>query len=182
MELDYHRISFTSVADPDHILARPIKPRFFSWKMKGYEPISDNQLHWITLKTQISSLSRMIGKGSYGEMYRVDFQDVALGKEIDMEGVVSYVAKKCDGVPPNNTWVMMHKELASFVETHCAILRPIACHNIETEPLLVYPYWNCRDIYQWKNLEQITRGTILPDNSGRSGNLILPIKTSVGLR
>ncbi|KAL3683380.1 hypothetical protein R1sor_001402 [Riccia sorocarpa] len=59
-----------------------------------------------------------------------------------MEGVVSYVAKKCNEMPPNNAWVMMHKKLASFAETHCAIVRPIACHNIETELILVYPYWN----------------------------------------
>ncbi|KAL3693451.1 hypothetical protein R1sor_007102 [Riccia sorocarpa] len=89
-----------------------------------------------------------------------------------MEGVVPYVAKKCDAVGTNSAWVMMHKELASFVETHCAIVRPIACHNIEAEPLLVYPYWNGRDIFQWMRLEHVSRGTRLPDNSGRSGNLI----------
>ncbi|KAL3697367.1 hypothetical protein R1sor_011443 [Riccia sorocarpa] len=66
----------------------------------------------------------------------------------------------------------MHKELASFADTHCAIVRLIACHNIETEPILVYPYWNGRDIRQWRNLEHTTRGTRLPDNSGRLMNLI----------
>ncbi|KAL3684574.1 hypothetical protein R1sor_002596 [Riccia sorocarpa] len=90
-----------------------------------------------------------------------------------MEGVVPYVAKKCEEKPPYNAWMMMHKELASFTETHCAIVRPIACHNIEAEPLLVYRYWNGRDIRQWKNLEQTTRGTRLADNSGRSMNLII---------
>ncbi|KAL3699410.1 hypothetical protein R1sor_017432 [Riccia sorocarpa] len=89
----------------------------------------------------------MQGKGSYGSVYLVGFQDVALGKELGMEGLVSYVAKKCDTVGTNSAWVMMHKELASFAETHCAIVRPIACHNIEAEPLLVYPYWNGRDIF-----------------------------------
>ncbi|KAL3682334.1 hypothetical protein R1sor_000356 [Riccia sorocarpa] len=78
----------------------------------------------------------MIGKGSYGSVYRIGFRDVALGIELGMEGMVSYVAKKCDALDPNSAWVMMHKELASFVETHCAIVRPIACHNIEAEPLL----------------------------------------------
>ncbi|KAL3686254.1 hypothetical protein R1sor_004276 [Riccia sorocarpa] len=100
--------------------ARPVRLGSFSYKMKGCEPISDNQL--------------------------------PLGKELGMEGVVSYVAKKCDAVGTNTAWVMMHKELASFAETHCAIVRPIACHNIEAEPILVYPYWNGRDIYQWKRL------------------------------
>ncbi|KAL3685382.1 hypothetical protein R1sor_003404 [Riccia sorocarpa] len=95
-----------------------------------------------------------------------------LGLELGMEGVVPYVAKKCDEKPPYSAWVMMHKELASFAETHCAIVRPIACHNIEAEPILVYPYWNGRDIRQWKNLEHTTRGTRLPDNSGRLMNLI----------
>ncbi|KAL3691221.1 hypothetical protein R1sor_004872 [Riccia sorocarpa] len=66
----------------------------------------------------------------------------------------------------------MHKELASFAETHCAIVHPIACHNIEAESVLVYPYWNGRDIYKWKNLERTTRGSRLADNSGRSMNLI----------
>ncbi|KAL3675505.1 hypothetical protein R1sor_025453 [Riccia sorocarpa] len=33
-------------------------------------------------------------------------------------------------------------------------------------------YWNGRDIRQWKNLEHTTRGTRLPDNSGRLMNLI----------
>ncbi|KAL3676020.1 hypothetical protein R1sor_025968 [Riccia sorocarpa] len=97
----------------------------------------------------------------------------ALGKELGMEGVVSHVAKKCDAVGTNSAWVMMHKELASFAETHCAIVQPIACHNIEAELILVYPYWNGRDIYQWMRLEHVTRGTRLPDNSGISGNLII---------
>ncbi|KAL3687529.1 hypothetical protein R1sor_013838 [Riccia sorocarpa] len=52
------------------------------------------------------------------------------------------------------------------------LLRPIACHNIEAEPILVYPYWNDRDIFQWMRLEHVIRGTRLPDNSGRSANLI----------
>ncbi|KAL3683084.1 hypothetical protein R1sor_001106 [Riccia sorocarpa] len=153
-------------------LARPVRLGFFSYKMKGREPISDNQLRWITLRTQISRLTCRIEKGSYGSVYLVGFQDVALGKELGMEGVVSYVAKTCDAVGTNSAWVMMHKELASFAETHCAIVRSIACHNIEVEPILVYPYWNGRDIYQWMRLEHVTRGTRLPDNSGRSGNLI----------
>ncbi|KAL3692495.1 hypothetical protein R1sor_006146 [Riccia sorocarpa] len=140
--------------------------------MKGCEPILDNQLGWITLKTQISDLTRKIGQGSYGSVYLVGFRDVALGLELGMEGVVPYVAKKCDEKPPYSPWVMMHKELASFAETHCAIVRPIACHNIEAETILVYPYWNGRDIRQWKNLEHTTRGTRLPDNSGRLMNLI----------
>ncbi|KAL3685377.1 hypothetical protein R1sor_003399 [Riccia sorocarpa] len=140
--------------------------------MKGCEPISDNQLCWITLKIQISDLTRKIGQGSYGPVYLVGFRDVALGLELGKEGVVPYVAKKCDEKSPYSAWVMMHKELASFAETHCAIVRPIACHNIEAEPILVYPYWNGRDIRQWKNLEHTTRGTRLPDNSGRSMNLI----------
>ncbi|KAL3693130.1 hypothetical protein R1sor_006781 [Riccia sorocarpa] len=80
--------------------------------------------------------------------------------------------RQCDEKPPYSAWVMMHKELASFAETHCAIVRPIACHNMEAEPILVYPYWNGRDIRQWKNLEHTTRGTRLPDNSGRLMNLI----------
>ncbi|KAL3691561.1 hypothetical protein R1sor_005212 [Riccia sorocarpa] len=151
---------------------RQVKFGSFSWKMKGCEPISDNQLRWITLKTQISDLTRKIGQGSYGSVYLVGFRDVALGLELGMEGVVPYVAKKCDEKPPYSAWVMMHKELASFAETHCAIVRPIACHNIEAEPILVYPYWNGRDIRQWKNLEHTTRGTRLPDNSGRLMNLI----------
>ncbi|KAL3702537.1 hypothetical protein R1sor_020559 [Riccia sorocarpa] len=125
---------------------RQVKLGSFSWKMKGCEPISDNQLRWITLKTQISDLTRKIGQGSYGSVYRVGVRDVALGLELGMEGVVPYVAKKCDEKPLYNAWVMMHKELASFAETHCAIVRPIACHNIETDPILVYPYWNGRDI------------------------------------
>ncbi|KAL3689023.1 hypothetical protein R1sor_015332 [Riccia sorocarpa] len=125
---------------------RPVKLGSFSWKMKGCEPISDNQLRWITLKTQISDLTRKIGQGSYGSVYRVGFRDVALGLELGMEGVVPYVAKKCDEKPPYSAWVMMHKELASFAETHSAIVRPIACHNIEADPILVYPYWNGRDI------------------------------------
>ncbi|KAL3685384.1 hypothetical protein R1sor_003406 [Riccia sorocarpa] len=151
---------------------RQVKFGSFSWKMKGCEPISDNQLRWITLKTQISDLTRKIGQGSYGSVYLVGFWDVVLGLELGMEGVVPYVAKKCDEKPPYSAWVMMHKELASFAETHCAIVRPIACHNIEAEPILVYPYWNGRDIRQWKNLEHTTRGTRLPDNSGRLMNLI----------
>ncbi|KAL3682573.1 hypothetical protein R1sor_000595 [Riccia sorocarpa] len=36
----------------------------------------------------------------------------------------------------------------------------------------MYPYWNGRDIRQWKNLEHTTRGTRLFDNSGRLMNLI----------
>ncbi|KAL3687474.1 hypothetical protein R1sor_013783 [Riccia sorocarpa] len=152
--------------------ARPVRLGSFSYKMKGCEPISDNQLRWITKPTQISRLTCKIGKGSYGSVYLVGFRDVALGKELGMEGVVSYVAKKCDAVGTNTAWVMMHKELASFAETHCAIVRPIACHNIEAEPILVYPYWNGRDIYQWTRLEHVTRGTRLPDNSGRFGNKI----------
>ncbi|KAL3697581.1 hypothetical protein R1sor_011657 [Riccia sorocarpa] len=152
--------------------ARPVRLGSFSYKMKGCEPISDNQLCWITKLTQISKLTCKIGKGSYGSVYLVGFRDVALGKELGMEGVVSYVAKKCDAVGTNTAWVMMHKELASFAETHCAIVRPIACHNIEAEFILVYPYWNGRDIYQWTRLEHVTRGTRLPDNSGRSGNKI----------
>ncbi|KAL3686576.1 hypothetical protein R1sor_009150 [Riccia sorocarpa] len=121
---------------------------------------------------QISDLTHKIGQGSYESVYLVGFRDVALGLELGMEGVVSYVAKKCDEKPPYSAWVMMHKELASFAETHCAIVRPIAYHNIEAEPILVYPYWNGRDIRQWKNLEHTTRGTRLPDNSGRLMNLI----------
>ncbi|KAL3680298.1 hypothetical protein R1sor_023254 [Riccia sorocarpa] len=154
--------------------SKPCQVKFgsFSWKMKGCEPISNNQLRWITLKTQISDLTRKIGQGSYGSVYLVGFRDVALGLELGMEGVVPYVAKKCDEKPPYSAWVMMHKELASFAETHCAIVRPIACHNIEAEPILVYHYWNSRDIRQWKNLEHTTRGTRLPDNSGRLMNLI----------
>ncbi|KAL3675913.1 hypothetical protein R1sor_025861 [Riccia sorocarpa] len=147
---------------------RQVKFGSFSWKMKGCEPISDNQLRWITLKTQISDLTRKIGQGSYGSVYLVGFRDVALGLELGMEEVVPYVAKKCDEKPPYSAWVMMHKELASFAETHCAIVRPIACHNIEAEPILV----NGRDIRQWKNLEHTTRETRLPDNSGRFMNLI----------
>ncbi|KAL3685380.1 hypothetical protein R1sor_003402 [Riccia sorocarpa] len=116
---------------------RQVKLGSFSWKMKGCEPISDNQLRWITLKTQISDLTRKIGQGSYGSVYLVGFRDVALGLELGMEGVVPYVAKKCDEKPPYSAWVMMHKELASFAETHCAIVQPIACHNIEAEPILV---------------------------------------------
>ncbi|KAL3700936.1 hypothetical protein R1sor_018958 [Riccia sorocarpa] len=115
---------------------RQVKLGSFSWKMKGCESISDNQLRWITLKIQISDLTRKIGQGSYGSVYRVGFRDVALGLEFGMEGVVPYVAKKCDEKPPYSVWVMMHKELASFAETHCAIVRPIACHNIEAEPIL----------------------------------------------
>ncbi|KAL3679097.1 hypothetical protein R1sor_022053 [Riccia sorocarpa] len=153
--------------------ARPVRQGSFSYKMKGYEPISDNQLRWITLRTQISSLTCRIGKGSYGSVYLVGFRDVVLGKELGMEGVVSYVAKKCDPVGTTSAWVMMHKELASFAETHCAIVRPIACHNIAAEPILVYPYWNGKDIYRWMRLEHETRGTRLPDNSGRFGNLII---------
>ncbi|KAL3686699.1 hypothetical protein R1sor_013008 [Riccia sorocarpa] len=152
--------------------ARPVRLVSFSYKMKGCEPISDNQLRWITLRTHILSLTCRIGKGSYGSVYLVGFRNVALRKELGMEGVVSYVAKKCDTVSTNSAWVMMHKELTSFAETHCAIVRPIACHNIEAKPLLVYPYWNGRDIFQWMRLEHVTRGTRLPDNSGRSGNLI----------
>ncbi|KAL3687057.1 hypothetical protein R1sor_013366 [Riccia sorocarpa] len=152
--------------------ARPVRLGSFSYKMKGCEPISDNQLRWITKPTQISRLTCKIGKGSYGSVYLIGFRDVALGKELGMEGVVSYVAEKCDAVGTNTAWVMMHKELASFAETHCAIVRPIACHNIEAEPILVYPYWNGRDIYQWTRLKHVTRGTRLPDNSGRSGNKI----------
>ncbi|KAL3684015.1 hypothetical protein R1sor_002037 [Riccia sorocarpa] len=97
--------------------ARPVRLGSFSYKMKGCEPISDNQLRWITKPTQISRLTCRIGQGSYGSVYLVGFRDVALGKELGMEGVVSYVAKKCDP-------------------------------------------------------EHDTRGTRLPDNSGRSGNLI----------
>ncbi|KAL3679414.1 hypothetical protein R1sor_022370 [Riccia sorocarpa] len=126
-----------------------------------------------SLLTKVEMWQRWIGKGSYGSVYLVGFRDVALGKELGMEGVVSYVAKKCDTVGTNSAWVMMHKELASFADTHCAIFRPIACHNIEAEPILVYPYWNGRDIYQWMRLEYVTRGTRLLDNSGRSGNLII---------
>ncbi|KAL3684877.1 hypothetical protein R1sor_002899 [Riccia sorocarpa] len=122
--------------------ARPVRLGSFSYKMKGCEPISDNQLRWITLRIQILSLTCTTGNGSYGSVYRIGFRDVALGKELGMEGVVSYVAKKCDAIGTNSAWVMMHKELASFAETHCAIVRPIACHNIEAQPLLVYPYWN----------------------------------------
>ncbi|KAL3689530.1 hypothetical protein R1sor_015839 [Riccia sorocarpa] len=151
---------------------RQVKLGSFSWKMKCCEPISDNQLRWITLKTQISDLTRKIGQGSYGSVYLVGFLDVALGLELGMEGVVPYVAKKCGEKSPYSAWVMMHKELASFAKTHCAIVRPIACHNIEAEPILVYPYWNGRDICLWKNLEHTTRGTRLPDNSGRLMNLI----------
>ncbi|KAL3691165.1 hypothetical protein R1sor_004816 [Riccia sorocarpa] len=46
--------------------SRPIRPRSFSWKMKGCGPISHNQLRWITFKSQITSLAEkhMIGKGS----------------------------------------------------------------------------------------------------------------------
>ncbi|KAL3692234.1 hypothetical protein R1sor_005885 [Riccia sorocarpa] len=121
--------------------ARPVRLGSFSYKMKGSEPISDNQLRWITKPTQISRLTCKIGKGSYGSVYLVGFRDVALGKELGMEEVVSYVAKKCDAVGTNTAWVMMHKELASFAETHCAIVRPIACHNIEAEPILVMPTW-----------------------------------------
>ncbi|KAL3684471.1 hypothetical protein R1sor_002493 [Riccia sorocarpa] len=80
---------------------------------------------------EISDLTRKIGQGSYGSVYLVGFRDVALGLELGMEGVVPYVAKKCNEKPPYSAWVMMHKELASFAETHCAIVRPIACHNIE---------------------------------------------------
>ncbi|KAL3675990.1 hypothetical protein R1sor_025938 [Riccia sorocarpa] len=116
---------------------RQVKLGSFSWKMKGCEPISDNQLRWITLKTQISDFTRKIGQGSYGSVYLVGFRDVALGFELGMEGVVPYVAKKCDEKPPYSAWVMMHKELASFAETHCAIVQPIACQNIEAEPILV---------------------------------------------
>ncbi|KAL3701087.1 hypothetical protein R1sor_019109 [Riccia sorocarpa] len=118
--------------------ARPVRLGSFSYKMKGCEPISDNQLRWITKTTQISRLICKIGKGSYGSVYLVGFRD----------------------------------DLASFAETHCAIVRPIACHNIEAELILVYPYWNGRDIYQWTRLEHVTRGNRLPDNSGRSGNKI----------
>ncbi|KAL3679394.1 hypothetical protein R1sor_022350 [Riccia sorocarpa] len=151
---------------------RQVKLGSFSWKMKDCEPISDNQLRWIMLKTQISDLTHKLGQGSYGSVYLIGFWDVALGLELGMEGVMPYVAKKCDEKPPYSAWVMMHKELASFDETHCAIVRPIACHNIKAEPILVYPYWNGRDIRQWKNLEHTTRGTRLPDNSGRLMNLI----------
>ncbi|KAL3675402.1 hypothetical protein R1sor_025350 [Riccia sorocarpa] len=152
---------------------RQVKLGSFSWKMKSCEPISDNQLRWITLKTQISDLTRKIGQGSYRSVYLVGFRDVALGLELGMEGVVPYIAKKCDEKPPYSASVMMHKELASFAEIHCAIVWPIACHNIEAEPILVYPlsYWNGRDIRQWKNLEHTTRGTRLPANSGRLMNL-----------
>ncbi|KAL3690252.1 hypothetical protein R1sor_016561 [Riccia sorocarpa] len=136
---------------------RQVKLGSFSGKMKGCEPISDNQLRWMTLKTQISDLTRKIGQGSYGSVYLVGFRDVALGLELGMEGVVPYVAKKCDEKPPYSAWVMMHKELASFAETHCAIVQPIACHNIEAEPILVYPYWNGQDIRQWKNLARFDR-------------------------
>ncbi|KAL3676531.1 hypothetical protein R1sor_026479 [Riccia sorocarpa] len=115
---------------------REVKLGSFSWKMKGCEPISDNQLRWITLKTQILDLTRKIRQGSYGSVYLVGFRDVALGLELGMEGVVPYVAKKCEEKPPYNAWVMIHKELASFAETHCAIVWPIACHNIEAEPIL----------------------------------------------
>ncbi|KAL3697366.1 hypothetical protein R1sor_011442 [Riccia sorocarpa] len=70
---------------------RQVKLGSFSWKMKGCEPISDNQLRWITLKTQISDLTRKIGQGSYGSVYLVGFRDVALGLELGMEGMVPYV-------------------------------------------------------------------------------------------
>ncbi|KAL3692385.1 hypothetical protein R1sor_006036 [Riccia sorocarpa] len=72
-----------------------------------------------------------IRKESYGSVYRVGFRDVALGKELGMEGMVSYVAMKCDAVGTNSAWMMMHKKLASFAETHCAIVQLIACHNTE---------------------------------------------------
>ncbi|KAL3700702.1 hypothetical protein R1sor_018724 [Riccia sorocarpa] len=96
---------------------RQVKLGSFSWKMKGCEPISDNQLRWITLKTQISDLTRKIGQGSYGSVYLVGFRDIVLRLELGMEGVVPYVAKKCDEKPPYSAWVMMHKELASFADS-----------------------------------------------------------------
>ncbi|KAL3675542.1 hypothetical protein R1sor_025490 [Riccia sorocarpa] len=133
---------------------RQVKLGSFSWKMKGCEPISDNQLRWITLKTQISDLTRKIGQGSYGLVYLVGFRDVALGLELGMEEVVPYVAKKCDEKPPYSAWVMMHKELASFAETHCAIVRPIACHNIEAEPILWFRDPSDENTQRkWKNVE-----------------------------
>ncbi|KAL3693452.1 hypothetical protein R1sor_007103 [Riccia sorocarpa] len=54
--------------------ARPVRLGSFSYNMKGCEPISDNQLRWITLRTKISSLTCKIGKESYGSVYLVDFR------------------------------------------------------------------------------------------------------------
>ncbi|KAL3676568.1 hypothetical protein R1sor_026516 [Riccia sorocarpa] len=133
---------------------RQVKLGSLSWKMKGCEPISDNQLRWITLKTQISDLTHKIGQGSYGSVYLVGFRDVALRLELSMEGVVPYVSKKCDEKPSYSAWVMMHKELASFAETHCAIVRPIACHNIEAEPILWFRDPSDENTQRkWKNVE-----------------------------
>ncbi|KAL3700822.1 hypothetical protein R1sor_018844 [Riccia sorocarpa] len=58
---------------------RQVKLGSFSWKMRGCEPISDNQLRWITLKTQISDLTRKIGQGSYGSAYPSERVNMAYG-------------------------------------------------------------------------------------------------------
>ncbi|KAL3685601.1 hypothetical protein R1sor_003623 [Riccia sorocarpa] len=115
---------------------RLVRPGSFSWKMKACEPISDNQLHWITTPDQITSLGRnKIGEGSFGTMYTIGFRDIGLGIELGMEGVVPYIAKNCKQMDERNTWVMMNKELASFAETHCTIVRSVACHNIKNNPI-----------------------------------------------
>ncbi|KAL3683796.1 hypothetical protein R1sor_001818 [Riccia sorocarpa] len=149
-----------------YVLRRQMIPTLSPWD----KPIKTTLELWA--QQVPSNFKDEIEKGSYGSVYHVGFQHVALGKELGMEKVVSYVAKKCDVVSTNSAWVMMHKELASFAKTHCAIVQSIACHNIEAEPLLVYPYWNGRHIFQWMRLEHVTRGTRLPDNSRRSGNMI----------
>ncbi|KAL3692950.1 hypothetical protein R1sor_006601 [Riccia sorocarpa] len=156
--------------------ARLIRLGSFNWKMKDCEPISDKQLRWITIPNQITHLERRnrIGQGSFGTIYIVGFRNVGLRIELGMEGVVPYVTKKCIEMPHMSAWVMMHKKLASFAETHCAIVRPVASpvasHNINS--ILMYLYWSGKDIHHWINLEQITRGKILRDSFGRLEILI----------
>ncbi|KAL3685026.1 hypothetical protein R1sor_003048 [Riccia sorocarpa] len=107
-----------SDASYERMVASHIVGKFKTYEGKAWLVTKSEMLERWLNAGKISDLTKKIGQGSYGAVYRVGFLDVALGLELGMEGVVPYVAKKCDEKPPYNAWVMMHKELASFAETH----------------------------------------------------------------
>ncbi|KAL3698713.1 hypothetical protein R1sor_012789 [Riccia sorocarpa] len=134
-------------------------------EFKACEPISDNVLRWIRNPQQLTRLTdgKKIGGGRYGNIYKVRITDPGLGNELGMAGIVKYATKVCKSMEINNAWVMMHKELASFDENHCSIVRLVACHNMQDNPILVYPYWNDGDINKWCGYEHMTRGKLKID-------------------
>lgn len=96
----------------------------------------------------------------YRDIYDVDIWDAALAKILRKNGVVKYITKKLKDHVTSRGIDELWKEMTVFTMDHSGIVRPVAVLYEYQNPILIFPYWNGKDIKKWMKAENDTRGKL----------------------